>query len=123
MTESQRGLKDVLTHQQGEERERALRALLMRPLLAGGSAELTLVRRHAQYLREWLNRETGWVLHVERECARLLNALQHWMTAPGDFPNSIAIDTPCCVSPVLYWRGRTVRLPWLSWAGGCSKVQ
>jgi len=71
MTESQRGLKDVLTHQQGEERERALRALLMRPLLAGGSAELTLVRRHAQYLREWLNRETGWVLHVERECARL----------------------------------------------------
>jgi uncharacterized protein (TIGR02678 family) len=70
MTE-QRDLKDVLTHQQSEERERALRALLMRPLLAGGSAELILVRRHAQYLREWLSRETGWVLHVERECARL----------------------------------------------------
>jgi uncharacterized protein (TIGR02678 family) len=71
MREPHRGLQDVLTHQQNEERERALRALLMRPLLSGGSAELTLVRRHAQYLREWLSRETGWTLHVERECARL----------------------------------------------------
>jgi uncharacterized protein (TIGR02678 family) len=71
MTEQSHGLKDVLTHQQSEERERALRALLMQPLLAGGSPELALVRRHAPYLREWFNRETGWVLHVERECARL----------------------------------------------------
>ncbi|HEY4214179.1 MAG TPA: TIGR02678 family protein [Steroidobacteraceae bacterium] len=66
-----RGLQDVLTHQQGEERERALRALLMRPLMSAGDPELELVRRHAEYLREWFARETGWNLQVERQCARL----------------------------------------------------
>jgi uncharacterized protein (TIGR02678 family) len=69
MTEKR--LSDVLIRQIEEERERALRALLMRPLLAGGSEELALVRRHAEHLREWFRRETGWVLRVERECARL----------------------------------------------------
>ena len=66
-----RGLQDVLTHQQGEERERALRALLMRPLMSAGEPELELVRRQAEYLRDWLGRETGWNLQVERQCARL----------------------------------------------------
>ncbi len=66
-----RGLQDVLIHQQGEEKERALRALLMRPLMTAGDPELELVRRHAEYLREWLLRETGWNLQVERQCARL----------------------------------------------------
>jgi uncharacterized protein (TIGR02678 family) len=66
-----RGLQDVLTHQQGEERERALRALLMRPLMSAGEPELELVRRHAEHLREWFARETGWNLQVERQCARL----------------------------------------------------
>lgn len=66
-----RGLQDVLTHQQAEERERALRALLMRPLMRAGDPELELVRRHAEYLREWFGRETGWNLQVERQCARL----------------------------------------------------
>ena len=66
-----RGLQDVLTHQQGEERERALRALLMRPLMWAGEPELELVRRHAEHLREWFGRETGWNLQVERQCARL----------------------------------------------------
>jgi uncharacterized protein (TIGR02678 family) len=66
-----RGLRDVLTHQLGEERERALRALLMRPLMSAGDPELELVRRHAEYLREWFGRETGWNLQVERQCARL----------------------------------------------------
>jgi uncharacterized protein (TIGR02678 family) len=65
------GLQDILTHQQGEERERALRALLMRPLMAAGDPALELVRRHAEYLRDWFGRETGWVLQVERQCARL----------------------------------------------------
>ena len=65
------GLADVLAHQTSEERERALRALLMRPLLVEGDADLALVRRHAGYLREWLARETGWQLAVERRCARL----------------------------------------------------
>lgn len=65
------GLTDVLARQAEDERERAMRALLMRPLLTDGGEELTLVRRHAEYLREWFARETGWRLHVERGCARL----------------------------------------------------
>jgi uncharacterized protein (TIGR02678 family) len=67
----ERGLTDVLTRQAEDERQRAMRALLIRPLLTDGSEELTLVRRHAEYLREWHARETGWRLHVERGCARL----------------------------------------------------
>src|SRR5271168_1516732 len=65
------GLKDVLKHQEAEERERALRALLMRPLMPAGNPALELVRRHASYLRDWFGRETGWTLQVERQCARL----------------------------------------------------
>lgn len=65
------GLADVLARQTEDERERAMRALLMRPLLAGGSEEHALVRRHAEHLRDWFARETGWRLHVERGCARL----------------------------------------------------
>ena len=67
----ERGLTDVLTRQTEDERQRAMRALLMRPLLTDGSEELTLVRRHAEYLRDWFSRETGWRLHIERGCARL----------------------------------------------------
>jgi uncharacterized protein (TIGR02678 family) len=65
------GLKDVLKHQEAEERERALRALLMRPLMPAGDPALELVRRHTGYLRDWFARETGWNLQVERQCARL----------------------------------------------------
>ncbi|MGH8296088.1 MAG: TIGR02678 family protein [Steroidobacteraceae bacterium] len=65
------GLADVLARQTEDERERAMRALLMHPLLAGGSEEYALVRRHSEHLREWFSRETGWRLHVERGCARL----------------------------------------------------
>jgi uncharacterized protein (TIGR02678 family) len=65
------GLKDVLARQQEEEQERALRALLMHPLIAAGDPSLELVRRHAEHLRDWFGRETGWNLQVERQCARL----------------------------------------------------
>src|SRR5260370_37320686 len=65
------GLKDVLKQQEAEERERALRALLMRPLMPAGDPALELVRRHAAYLRDWFGREAGWNLQVERQCARL----------------------------------------------------
>ncbi len=65
------GLQDVLLHQQEEERERALRALLMRPLMPAADPALESVRRHAEYMREWFARETGWNLQVERHCARL----------------------------------------------------
>jgi uncharacterized protein (TIGR02678 family) len=64
-------LADALAHQRDDERERALRTLLMRPLLTERSPEAALVRRHAGYLSEWLTRETGWVLRVDRECIRL----------------------------------------------------
>ena len=74
------GLKDVLKHQEAEERERALRALLMRPLMPAGDPSLELVRRHAAYLRDWFGRETGWNLQVERQCARLYKR----PAAPGD---------------------------------------
>ncbi|MGH8720811.1 MAG: TIGR02678 family protein, partial [Burkholderiales bacterium] len=57
--------------QRDEERERALRALLMRPLLAEDNPDLALVRRHAEYLRDWFAREAGWTLRIERGCARL----------------------------------------------------
>jgi uncharacterized protein (TIGR02678 family) len=65
------GLTDVLTHQENDERERAVRALLMRPLIIEGHPDFFVVRRHAEYLRDWFSRETGWRLHVERGFARL----------------------------------------------------
>jgi uncharacterized protein (TIGR02678 family) len=65
------GLTEVLTRQTEDERERALRALLRQPLLLAGSEELVLVRRHAEYLREWFAHQTGWRLHIERGFARL----------------------------------------------------
>jgi uncharacterized protein (TIGR02678 family) len=55
------------------QRRTALRALLSKPLLtADADAEmLTLVRRHATELRQWLNRETGWRLSADSGTARL----------------------------------------------------
>lgn len=56
------------------ERQRALRALLQQPLLSASGPradEFALVRRHAPWLREWLARNPGWRLHVDRELARL----------------------------------------------------
>ncbi len=52
-------LKDVLKQQEAEERERALRALLMRPLMPAGDPALELARRHSGYRRDWFGRETG----------------------------------------------------------------
>ena len=56
---------------QHEERCQALRALLMTPLMTPAHAEFAAVRRHADELRLWFARETGWTLHIERDCARL----------------------------------------------------
>ncbi|MEA3277104.1 MAG: TIGR02678 family protein [Pseudomonadota bacterium] len=64
-------LSDVLERSRQDERRRALRALLMRPLLAPEHPAFSLVRRHADWLRNWLTRETGWVLTVEADFARL----------------------------------------------------
>ena len=70
MTDAAARLADVLDRQREDERERAIRALLARPLLAVPATELALVRRHAQYVRDWFARETGWTLLVERGFAR-----------------------------------------------------
>jgi len=61
-------------HQQRHQRDElrtALRALLMTPLMNPAHEDFAAVRRQAVALREWFARETGWVLHVEREGARL----------------------------------------------------
>lgn len=65
---------DRLRQNEVEERRRALRCLLMQPLIAAGgpyAPELALVRRHAAWLRDWLNRFAGWALQVDPELARL----------------------------------------------------
>ena len=56
---------------QEEEFREAVRALLMRPLLYPQHESFPLVYRHAEELREWFLRETGWMLEVERAGARL----------------------------------------------------
>jgi uncharacterized protein (TIGR02678 family) len=66
-----RGLHNVLEKHRIEERREALRALLMRPLMTAAHPGFAAVRRHADELREWFAHVAGWVLHVERDCARL----------------------------------------------------
>jgi uncharacterized protein (TIGR02678 family) len=56
--------------QEEEERE-AVRALLKQPLMGMQHESFRLVARHADALRAWFLRETGWVLAVERGGARL----------------------------------------------------
>lgn len=65
---------DIGQHQQlhrGQEIQTAIRALLMTPLMHHTHDDFAIVRRHADTLRDWFTRETGWVLHIEREGARL----------------------------------------------------
>ena len=57
-----------------QERQRALRTLLQRPLLTAEgpyAAEFGLVRRHAAWLRDWLAQHPHWGLRVDSELARL----------------------------------------------------
>lgn len=63
---------DARSREIEEQRERALRAILTRPLMTADHRLFYLVRAHAEYLRDWLARECGWVLRIEREYARLL---------------------------------------------------
>lgn len=58
-------------HHREDERCQALRALLMTPLMTPTHEHFAAVRRHADELRAWFARETGWPLHIERDCARL----------------------------------------------------
>lgn len=57
-----------------QERQRAARALLGRPLLSARGADAdvcALVRRHAAWLRDWFARNAGWMLEIDSEFARL----------------------------------------------------
>lgn len=72
---------DARSREIEEQRERALRALLSRPLMTADHRAFGLVRAHADHLRDWLARECGWVLRVEREYARLFKR-------PADFMDS-----------------------------------
>jgi len=64
------------------QRQAALRALLVRPLLVADTdgEALVLVRRHLTELRQWLSRETGWRLFADSETARLFKTA----TLPSD---------------------------------------
>jgi uncharacterized protein (TIGR02678 family) len=62
---------ELQARQQRDEFRIGLRALLMQPLMPPTHEDFPAVRRQADKLREWFARETGWVLQVEREGARL----------------------------------------------------
>jgi len=77
MTMNEARSKDgiALDDVQMDERRRALRAILTKPLLiADNPADATdfaRVRRFAEDLREWLSRHAGWSLDITPEFARL----------------------------------------------------
>jgi uncharacterized protein (TIGR02678 family) len=64
-------VRDVLASHREEERRDALRALLMCPLMTTAHSAFQAVRRHERELRDWFSQAAGWILHVERDCARL----------------------------------------------------
>jgi uncharacterized protein (TIGR02678 family) len=64
-------VKDVLARHREDERRDALRALLMCPLMTALHPAFNAVRRHERELRDWFSQAAGWILHVERDCARL----------------------------------------------------
>ncbi|GAB3173792.1 hypothetical protein GCM10027059_45450 [Myceligenerans halotolerans] len=66
-------IADALADRDAEGRTRALRALLRRPVLrAQADGEVfRLARRHAEALRAWFDKETGWRLDVESQTVRL----------------------------------------------------
>lgn len=66
-----RHIGELQARQQRDEFRIGLRALLMQPLMAPAHEDFPAVRRQADKLRDWFARETGWVLEVEREGARL----------------------------------------------------
>jgi uncharacterized protein (TIGR02678 family) len=80
-------LPDAMTLSRTSERRRAARALLRTPLLrvVTDPDGHTLIRRHEQWLREWLDTNTGWRLLVDVEIARLVKT-----SAPGVEPTTPA---------------------------------
>lgn len=69
-----RSLSDALSASQADDRRKAARALLRRPLLRASTQadEYRLVRQHETELRAWFDLNTGWRLVVDSEVARLV---------------------------------------------------
>lgn len=67
-----RRIGDLQKSLQQDEVRRALRALLMTPLMSPEHEDYAAVRRQAERVRDWFARETGWPLYIDREGARLL---------------------------------------------------
>jgi uncharacterized protein (TIGR02678 family) len=66
---------------QREEFRACVRALLMTPLMSPANDEFAAIRRQSEPLREWFLRETGWILQVDRDGARLYKR-------PGDLTDA-----------------------------------
>ena len=66
-----RRIGDLQKSLQQDEVRRALRALLMTPLMSPEHEDYTALRRQAERVRDWFARETGWPLYIDREGARL----------------------------------------------------
>jgi uncharacterized protein (TIGR02678 family) len=64
-------LGDRLDQLRDDERRRAMRSLLMQPLLYADHPACPLVKRHVDWLRHWLHGETRWDLHLEADFVRL----------------------------------------------------
>ena len=86
MMADSRSIGQQQAQHQHEERSQALRALLMTPLMTPAHAEFAAVRRHADDLRAWFARETGWALHIERDCARLYKRPANLLDASRGLP-------------------------------------
>lgn len=65
------GIRERQRHVERDEFRAAVRGLLMTPLMSAAHEDFPAVRRHAEALRDWFAREAGWLVHVEREGARL----------------------------------------------------
>lgn len=90
MPSSRRGTRPVgetQKAQQQDEFRRALRSLMMCPLMPPGHADFPAVRRQAERMREWFARETGWPLHVDREGARLFKRPADLSSPTRGLPN------------------------------------
>lgn len=66
-----RRIGDLQKSLQQDDVRRALRALLMTPLMSPEHEDCPAVRRQAERVREWFARETGWLVYIDREGARL----------------------------------------------------
>lgn len=70
--DSSQRLVTALDHSRRDERQRALLALLQRPMMGPDDPAFAMVRRHADALRTWCAQEVGWSLVVEADFARLM---------------------------------------------------